>query len=137
MFGSRVSRQGSSGCIANRLWKVLNIPFDTFPARRKEEEIGFVRAKIVVFPLNSLIHDQLQKINRIRTRAAVLTAGEQGLDLSLVDETRPKNTDYEFVFAHPETCLSSREGVSLFQSHACQSFVSAVIVDEAHCILEW
>ena len=92
---------------------------------------------IVVFPLNSLIHDQLQKINRIRTRAAVLTAGEQGLDLSLVDETRLKNADYEFVFTHPETCLSSREGVSLFQSHSYQSFVSAVIVDEAHCILEW
>ena len=51
-------------------------------------------------------------------RAAILTAREQGLDLSFVDKTRLKNADYEFIFTHPETCLSAREGVSLFQSHA-------------------
>ena len=42
-----------------------------------------------------------------------------------------------YLLIQKHACLRSREGVWLFQSHAYQSFVSAVIVDEADCILEW
>lgn len=103
---------------------------------------------IVVFPLNSLIHDQLQKINRTRQRAVVLSvkgqeldhninAGEQNLDFTNIDELQLRNADYVYMFTHPETCLSSKQGVSLFQSNVYKNSVGAIVVDEAHCILEW
>ena len=78
---------------------------------------------IVISPLNSLINDQLQKINRVRQRAVVLSLKhdshesddqEQSLDLTSVDASRLKKGDYEYIFTHPETCLSSKQGVLLF-----------------------
>ena len=102
---------------------------------------------IVISPLNSLINNQLQKINRLRQRAVVLSVKghdshesedqEQSLDLTNVDASRLKKGDYEYIFTHPETCLSSKQGVSLFQSNVYKNSVAAVVVDEAHCILEW
>jgi ATP-dependent DNA helicase RecQ len=98
---------------------------------------------IVIFPLNSLIQDQLQRINAVRTRTVVLSvkgnynvsSGEQlNLDLANVDKLRLKNADYEYVLTHPETCLSTKQGVALFQSDAYKYSVTAVVVDEAHCI---
>ena len=97
--------------------------------------------------LNSLINDQLQKINHLRQRAVVLSVKghdshesedqEKSLDLTNVDASRLKKGDYEYIFTHPETCLSSKQGVSLFQSNVYKNSVAAVVVDEAHCILEW
>ena len=98
---------------------------------------------LVIFPLNSLIQDQLQRINAVRTRAAVLSVKRNydnellNLDLANVDELRLKNADYEYVLTHPESCLSTKQGVALFQSNAYKCSVAAVVVDEAHCTLEW
>ena len=45
--------------------------------------------------------------------------------------------EYSLVFCHPEVIISSSAGIQLMQS-ACYSMnVQAVVVDEAHCILEW
>ena len=62
---------------------------------------------------------------------------EQSIDLTNVDASRFKKGDYEYIFTHPETCLSSKQGVLLFQSNVYKNYVAAVVVDEAHCILEW
>ena len=88
---------------------------------------------IVISPLNLLINDQLQKINRLRQRAVVLSVKghdsheskgqEQTLDLTNVDASRLKKGDYEYIFTHPETCLSSKQGVSLFQSNVYKNSV--------------
>lgn len=66
---------------------------------------------IVIFPLNSLIQDKLQRINAVRTRAAVLSVKNEQLnpDLTNVDELRLKNADYEYVLTHPESCLQNKE----------------------------
>ena len=58
---------------------------------------------IVIFPLNSLINDQLQKINGLHQRAVVLSVKghdshesedqEQSLDLTNVDASRLKKGD--------------------------------------------
>ena len=42
------------------------------------------------------------------------------LDQTNVDELRLKNGGYEFIFTHPEACLSTKQGVALFQSDAAQ-----------------
>ena len=105
---------------------------------------------IVIFPLNSLIplnslHNQLKKINRLSHRAAVLSVqgqelgqnnvGEQSFDYTNINESRLKNADYEYIFTHPETCLSTKYGASLFQTSVYKYSVAAIVVDEAHCIV--
>ncbi|CAB4042144.1 Werner syndrome ATP-dependent helicase homolog [Paramuricea clavata] len=79
---------------------------------------------VVISPLNSLMNDQLRRINTRRDRAAVLSlrkltdqAGEHTvLDKTNIDDSHLKNASYEFIFAHPEACLSAKQGVALFQS---------------------
>jgi superfamily II DNA helicase RecQ len=91
------------------------------------------------------MNDQLRRINTRRDRAAVLSlrkltdqAGEHTvLDKTNIDDSRLKNASYEFIFAHTEARLSTKQGVALFQSDVYKRAVLAVVVDEAHCILEW
>ena len=51
--------------------------------------------------------------------------------------SRLKDAGYDLVFCHPKVFLSCKEGMSLFQSPTYQHAVKAIVVDEAHCILEW
>ena len=98
---------------------------------------------LVVSPLNSLIEDQLRKINECtELTAAVLKVKREecvNSDLSLSENhsTGLKDALYDIVFLHPEACLSSKEGLLLLQSEPYQTSVEAIVVDEAHCILEW
>ena len=57
--------------------------------------------------------------------------------LSENHSTGLKDALYDIVFLHPEACLSSKEGLLLLQSKPYQTSVEAIVVDEAHCILEW
>ena len=59
------------------------------------------------------------------------------LDKTNIDDSRLKNSGYDFIFTHPEAYLSTKQGVALFQSDAYKRAVFAVVVDKAHCILEW
>ena len=60
-----------------------------------------------------------------------------GLDASDANYTLLREAKYEMVFTHPEAFVSCKDGMELFQSLPYQGAVKAVIVDEAHCILEW
>ena len=44
---------------------------------------------------------------------------------------------YNIVFVHPEFIVSSKYGRKLMQSKLYQENVCAVVIDKAHCILEW
>lgn len=59
------------------------------------------------------------------------------LDVSKANFTRFKDADYDLVFMHPKAFLSCKEGMNLFQGAPYQHAVKAIVVDEAHCILEW
>ena len=59
------------------------------------------------------------------------------LDASDANYTLLREAKYEMVFTHPEAFVSCKDGMELFQSPPYQRAVKAVIVDEAHCILEW
>ena len=60
---------------------------------------------VVIFPLNSLTEDQLQRINAVRARAVVLSVkgnyDNEQLNLDSADELRLKNADYEYVLTNP------------------------------------
>ena len=98
---------------------------------------------IVVSPLNSLIRDQIRRINQGNIKATVLNvqnnenSDEVQLDLAHSNPSLLRDGRYDLVFTHPEAVLSSKEGLELFQSTPYQRSVQAVVIDEAHCILEW
>ena len=84
---------------------------------------------LVVSPLNSLIEDQARKIN-VNSELKVLRVGEN----IPIDVTK---ADCDILFLHPEACISSKHGLELLQSESYSKRVGAIVIDEAHCILEW
>ena len=98
---------------------------------------------VVVSPLNSLISDQIRRSTEGKIRSAVLkvrkskNSANLELDYSEANATLLKDARYDLVFTHPESVLSCKQGLELFQSSPYQCSVQAVVVDEAHCILEW
>ena len=62
---------------------------------------------------------------------------EVEIDFRLCDERQLRGGHYHIVFAHPETLVSSKYGRELLLSDIYQQNVVAIVVDEAHCIVEW
>ena len=102
---------------------------------------------IIISPLNSLINDQIAKLASkgleglhpsVLQVKHDITSGEELLcDVQLSERNLLKNVHYNLVFAHPESFLSCAFGRELLNSKAYQDNVHAIVIDEAHCILEW
>ena len=106
---------------------------------------------IVISPLNSLMNDQIHRLtdrNIGLLSASVLNvkygAFEDGaenvicdVNNQLCEKTELENGHYNIVFSHPESLVSCKYGRDLMLSKPYQDNVCAVVVDEAHCILEW
>lgn len=107
---------------------------------------------IVVSPLNAIIQDQIRKLAKKKVAACALSldAQLQTCD-SFFDEETAEDTlllnnrsdlpelragHYPLVFAHPEALLS-KEGQSVMATQVFQDHVTAVVIDEAHCIEQW
>ena len=103
---------------------------------------------VVVSPLNALITNQISKLNTSGIRASALDVkklsderedddDEYDWDFQLCDKVELETGHYNIVFAHPESLVSCADGRKLMHSKAYQENICAVVVDEAHCILEW
>ena len=108
---------------------------------------------VVVSPLNALIEDQISRLELSGIRASALDVrsslvnvdeeddvemeSERVCDLGLSDKVKLEIGHYNIVFAHPEALVSCSYGRKLMQSKPYQENVCAVVVDEAHCILQW
>ena len=99
---------------------------------------------VVVSPLNSLISDQIRRSTEGKVQAAILNVRKaktsDNLELDESSETNfswLKDAKYDIIFTHPEAVLSCKKGLELFQSTPYQRCVQAIVIDEAHCILEW
>ena len=99
---------------------------------------------VVVSPLNSLISDQIRRSTEGKVQAAILNVRKaktsDNLELDESSETNfswLKDAKYDIIFTHPEAVLSCKKGRELFQSTPYQRCVQAIVIDEAHCILEW
>ena len=97
---------------------------------------------IVVSPLNALIKDQIQRTEEGNLKAAILSVkrkitGDLQIDFNDGNLDLLKGAKYDIVFTHPETFISCKEGMEIFQSKLYQSSVQVLVIDEAHCILEW
>ena len=107
---------------------------------------------IVVSPLNSLMIDQISRLSVTGIRASIVSMKEAKLELDSDDIHSDKVVDidfihcegnklrngyYHFVSAHPESFISSKYGRYLLLSKHYQEHLVAIVVDEAHCIVEW
>ena len=104
---------------------------------------------IVVSPLNALIASQISRLSAGGVRASALdvkrseqeaeddSEPEPACDFHLSDKAKLEVGYYNIVFAHPESLVSSSYGRKLMHSKPYQENVCAIVVDEAHCILDW
>ena len=104
---------------------------------------------LVICPLNSLINDQVQKLLTTGLRVAVINiqSSECGTETDneeifcdVTERGEKENIlrgNYNLLFAHPEALLSSKFGRGIVNSVVYQTNVCAVVIDEAHCIIEW
>ena len=114
---------------------------------------------IVVSPLNSLMSDQISRLRMSGIEASVIGVKElrqqmasssddedsedKGddfdvkIDFCLCQEKKLHDGDYQIVFAHPESLISSKYGRDLLLSAKYQDNVVSIVIDEAHCIIDW
>ena len=102
---------------------------------------------IVVSPLNALIENQISRLSSSGIRASASdvqssrnddvgdSESESICDLTLCDKEKFETGYYNIVFAHPESLVSCTH--RMHSLHAYQENVCAIVVDEAHCILDW
>lgn len=105
---------------------------------------------VVVSPLNALIENQILRLDLSGIRASALDVSSPSVDVEeddieselvcdfrLSDKAKLEIGHYNIVFAHPEALVSCSYGRKLMQSKPYQENVCAIVVDEAHCILQW
>ena len=99
---------------------------------------------VVVSRLNSLISNQIRRSTEGQVKATILNVRQSKdgedyfeLDSSESNSSLLKESKFNLVFTHPEAASSCQKGIELFQSAPYQRPVQPVVVDEAHCILEW
>jgi bloom syndrome protein len=107
---------------------------------------------MVVSPLNSLISDQVARLYASGIRASVIDVItrqhqsnidseeniERNVDFHLCEEAILRAGHCQFLFfAHPESLISTKYGRELLLSKNYQENVVAIVINEAHCILDW
>jgi superfamily II DNA helicase RecQ len=93
---------------------------------------------LVISPLNSLIDDQIKKINDCsEIRATVLSVSGHHMKDDVCEISENVDGLCDILFLHPEACLSSKNGLTTLNSNLYQKHVQAIVIDEAHCLLEW
>ncbi len=100
---------------------------------------------LVISPLNSLISDQIRKLLTTGLRVSSLNVSQQattddneGFDVDKHSKKEELASGYyNLLFAHPESFISCKFGRELANSPSYQKNVCAIVIDEAHCILEW
>ena len=101
----------------------------------KENESSIV----VVSPLNALMRDQVSKLQDKISVAILKNKYEtsdlyaaKSYDLEELVDSMPR-----IIFAHPESLVNDRRALKLLKSKKWQASVSAIVVDEAHLVIDW
>ena len=116
--------------------------FHLLPSLFHDKLTSVSNKRAVVIVVNTLIENQIKKSYQENIKVGILNVKEgkddEDLRLNLVGtDLLLKDAMYDIINMHHKAFLSCKEGMELLQSVAYQESVWAVIVDEAHCILEW
>ena len=121
-------------------------------AKKHGVDVNISSIIVVVSPLNSLIANQILRLDSsgigataLDVRSSIEVEKEKNdpesdalvCDFDLSDKDKLEIGHYNIVFAHPEALVSCAYRRKLMRSKAYQENVCAIVVDEAHCILEW
>ena len=97
--------------------------FDKINSRYTKTDSPFHPVIVVVSPLNSLISDQIRRSTERKVKAVILNVrkakNSDNLELEETSEMNSswlKDAKYDIIFTHPETVLSCKKGIELFQS---------------------
>ena len=102
----------------------------------------------MVSPLNALIRDQVTKLKQLRQsglRACILKGDhvegeeeerkeeQEGLAFSAIENLK----EFQLIFAHPEALEGNKNVIKLLKTAEFKNRMKAIVVDEAHLVVEW
>ncbi|XP_052777744.1 uncharacterized protein LOC128215056 [Mya arenaria] len=81
---------------------------------------------LVVEPLNVIMVQECQKL------------GDSAICLSAESDLGPvKDGNIKYIFCHPEDILNNKSIIELFRCEHMNERKTFLVIDEAHCVLEW
>eukprot|EP00795_Rhopilema_esculentum_P009805 gene9805-18368_t len=92
---------------------------------------------LVVSPLQSLMLDQVMKLNALGLKAAAIYADQTEEVLNSILKDDEYGGDFTYIFTSPESMLASEKWRTFLMSTCFQKRCVAVAFDEAHCIAQW
>ena len=65
------------------------------------------------------------------------TSFKVDIDFRLSEKRKLRDGHYQIVFSHAEALISSKYGREFLLSQTYQKNVMVIVIDEAHCIVNW
>ena len=114
-----------------------------------EKSSSTTAAIVLVFsPLNALIREQVIKLREIEMKACILKGDRVALDVEDAEEevvdvslstAEPLESlkDFHLIFCHLEAVVENKRELKIFKTTESQRRSQAVVVDEAHFVIDW
>lgn len=87
---------------------------------------------IVVFPLNALMRDQLQKLER-SMNVCILQSNVDEEKVAISKDVDKRS----LVFGHPEVYVENKDVCRMLKKNTFHKREQAIVVDEAHLVQQW
>ena len=98
---------------------------------------------LVISPLNSIIEEQIRRYGESAINfsdsviASVPTYKDaENVNCVITGLSKVVRCDYSYVIGHPEKFLT-KAAFELFRTDVWQSRVKHIVIDEAHCVVQW
>ena len=111
-----------------------------------EKRPSTAAAIVLVFsPLNALIR-QVIKLRESGMKACILKGDRVALDAEDTEvvhvslstaETLESLKDFQLIFCHPEAVVENKRVLKIFKTTEFQRRIQAIVVDEAHFVIDW
>jgi len=122
------------------IYQLLPLVLDFFMANGSAVRKSTV---IVNSPLNALMRDQIVKLKEGGLNVCVLkgdrvasTDGDEEVSVDVPVEILVSTT-FDLIFAHPEVLVDNRKVLKMLKSPQFKEKVKAIVVDEAHLVIDW
>ena len=121
------------------VYQLLPHTFDFFISNGETENIA-CSSIIVVSPLNALMQDQISKLERyldVRVVKGTRCSVEKSDEAEGSTTVEQLKVPPQILFAHPEVLMDNRKVFNVLKSKIYKERIKAIVVDEAHLVVEW